>query len=75
MKALAAITVVAAWVASLGVGIAEHDWTALTITMPAAMLFLGYTFGVSIIRRQNTDEHDRSELTDPTHVERWSHLE
>lgn len=52
VTALAAITVVVMALGTLAYGAGTDDWTPLTLVMPAVMLFLGFAFGIKIIRRQ-----------------------
>lgn len=52
VTALAAVTVVVMALGALAYGVGTDDWTPLTLVMPAVMLFLGFAFGIKIIRRQ-----------------------
>lgn len=52
VTALASIMVFVMAMTTLAYGVVTNQWEPLTIVMGAVMLFLGFAFSVSIIRRQ-----------------------
>ena len=52
VTALASLLVVAMALSALIFGAFTDEWEPLTLVMPSVMLFLGFAFGIRIIRRQ-----------------------
>lgn len=51
-----AMTVLVAWLASLGIGAVQQSWVPLEVTTPVMLLLAGYVFGVSITRPNGGDK-------------------
>ncbi len=53
---IAGSAIVTAWVMTVGKGVLTDDWQGLALTTPVMLIFAGYLFGDSLLRKRFADD-------------------
>jgi hypothetical protein len=52
LQTITSAVILAAWAGSLGVGLATSDFDGLTLVTPVMLIYAGYMFGESFLRKR-----------------------
>jgi hypothetical protein len=59
LQTITSTVILAAWAVSLSVGLVTSDFAGLTLVTPVMLIYAGYMFGESFLRRRY-GENDRN---------------
>jgi hypothetical protein len=56
LQTITSFVILTAWAVALSVGLIESDYAGLTLVTPVMLVYAGYMFGESILRRKAADD-------------------